>query len=182
MDIAVTSASLAELVSPARVDPVARAIRRCSNARRCSKGLSAVGTVAITPHAATAVKQGGTRHTFLLLWKMVYSWRQIVVHGRVAMSTQVVGSVAAPAQPPRLLDQLRALAAARFARGEPGERYVGWVRRFILFHGKRHVTREFSTPAALCAAPRMQRPDHAHLAPSAWRLRISSTSCSVVGT
>jgi len=55
------------------------------------------------------------------------------------MSTQVMGSIAAaPAQPPRLLDQLRALAAARFGRVEPGERYVNWARRFILFHGKRH--------------------------------------------
>ncbi len=41
-------------------------------------------------------------------------------------------------QPPRLLDQLRQTAFARFGRPEPGERYVHWARRYILFHGKRH--------------------------------------------
>jgi hypothetical protein len=56
------------------------------------------------------------------------------------MSTQQLTPVAAPVspQPPRLLDQLRALALARFGRPEPAERYVGWARRFVLFHGKRH--------------------------------------------
>jgi hypothetical protein len=55
------------------------------------------------------------------------------------MSTQLTGSdCAAPTQPPRLLDQLRALAADRFGRSEPGERYILWARRFILFHAKRH--------------------------------------------
>ena len=48
-------------------------------------------------------------------------------------------TVAVPAsQPPRLLDQVREMAAARFNRPEPGERYVTWNRRYILFHGKRH--------------------------------------------
>jgi integron integrase len=41
-------------------------------------------------------------------------------------------------QPPKLLDRLRAAALAHFARPEPADRYVGWARRFILFHGKRH--------------------------------------------
>src|ERR1700736_2423095 len=41
-------------------------------------------------------------------------------------------------QPPRLLDQLRQIALARFGRAEPAARHVEWVRRFILFHGKRH--------------------------------------------
>jgi Phage integrase, N-terminal SAM-like domain len=39
---------------------------------------------------------------------------------------------------PRLLDQLQQAADRRFGRPEPGERYAGWARRFILFHGKRH--------------------------------------------
>jgi hypothetical protein len=43
----------------------------------------------------------------------------------------------APATP-RLLDRLRACALDRFARKEPGERFAGWARRFILFHQKRH--------------------------------------------
>ncbi len=46
------------------------------------------------------------------------------------------GTVAA--KPPRLLDQVRAIALAHFGRPEPGERYAVWARRFILFHGKRH--------------------------------------------
>ena len=55
------------------------------------------------------------------------------------MSTPALGpSGAAGPRPPRLLNQLREAALARFGRPEPGERYVGWVRRFILFHGKRH--------------------------------------------
>jgi hypothetical protein len=41
-------------------------------------------------------------------------------------------------QAPKLLDQLRASALARYGRPEPGDRFVGWVRRFILFHDKRH--------------------------------------------
>jgi integrase len=50
-----------------------------------------------------------------------------------------VGTFSAPVtQPPRLLDQLKQKALARFGRAEPGERYVAWARRFILFHGKRH--------------------------------------------
>jgi hypothetical protein len=40
--------------------------------------------------------------------------------------------------PPKLLDRLRAAALAHFARPEPADRYAGWARRFILFHGKRH--------------------------------------------
>src|SRR5438477_7827480 len=39
---------------------------------------------------------------------------------------------------PRLLDQVRGAALSRFGRPEPGQRYVEWTRRFILFHGKRH--------------------------------------------
>ena len=61
------------------------------------------------------------------------------------MSTALV-SVSGPLAPPgpRLLDQLRELALARYGRAEPACRYVDWVRRFILFHGKRHP-RELGT-------------------------------------
>ncbi len=54
------------------------------------------------------------------------------------MATQVAPMSSPRTQPPRLLDQLRGLAVARFARTEPAERYVSWARRFILFHGQRH--------------------------------------------
>lgn len=46
-------------------------------------------------------------------------------------------SVAKPPAP-RLLDQVRVAALAHFGRREPGERYADWVRRFVLFCGKRH--------------------------------------------
>jgi integron integrase len=55
------------------------------------------------------------------------------------MSTVSVLAAPAPTkQPPRLLEQLHQKALSRFGRAEPAERYVEWVRRFILFHGKRH--------------------------------------------
>ena len=41
-------------------------------------------------------------------------------------------------KPPKLLDRLRAaIRLKRFSR-KTEEAYVGWTRRFILFHGKRH--------------------------------------------
>jgi len=56
------------------------------------------------------------------------------------------GTPTCPATPPpRLLDRLHDAALAHFARPEPADRYVGWARRFILFHGKRHP-RELSLP------------------------------------
>jgi integron integrase len=42
------------------------------------------------------------------------------------------------AQPPRLLDQVRQRAFARFGGPEPGQRYASWILRFICFHDKRH--------------------------------------------
>lgn len=50
--------------------------------------------------------------------------------------TSLIGCV--PPQPPRLLDQLRQSALSHYGRPEPADRHVEWVRRFILFHGKRH--------------------------------------------
>jgi Phage integrase, N-terminal SAM-like domain len=42
------------------------------------------------------------------------------------------------AQPPRLLDQLRAVAQQHGLPAQRAERYAGWVRRYILFHNTRH--------------------------------------------
>ena len=55
-------------------------------------------------------------------------------------SAFVLGPRAPAATPPspRLLDQLRQSALARYGRPEPAERYAKWVRRCIVFHGKRH--------------------------------------------
>lgn len=46
--------------------------------------------------------------------------------------------LAAPAPPPRLLDQLRERIRVRHYALRTERLYVGWVRRYILFHGKRH--------------------------------------------
>lgn len=40
--------------------------------------------------------------------------------------------------PPKLLDRLRAAIRLRHFRRRTEEAYVGWVRRYILFHHKRH--------------------------------------------
>src|SRR3989440_4705871 len=45
--------------------------------------------------------------------------------------------LAAPG-PPKLLDRLRAALRLRHYSPRTEEAYVAWVRRFILFHGKRH--------------------------------------------
>lgn len=42
------------------------------------------------------------------------------------------------AEPPRLLDRLRAAALARHMSPRTAETYAMWAKRFILFHGKRH--------------------------------------------
>ena len=46
--------------------------------------------------------------------------------------------MAAPGQPPRFLDQVRARARARHYSRRTEDTYVAWIRRFILFHGRRH--------------------------------------------
>ncbi len=43
-----------------------------------------------------------------------------------------------PASGGRLLDRVRAAVRARHYSPRTEDAYVGWVRRFILFHGKRH--------------------------------------------
>lgn len=40
--------------------------------------------------------------------------------------------------PPRLLDRVREVVRARGLSPRTAEAYTGWIRRFILFHGKRH--------------------------------------------
>ncbi|MDQ5859221.1 MAG: integron integrase, partial [Acidobacteriota bacterium] len=46
---------------------------------------------------------------------------------------------------PRLLDRVRLAVRARHYSLRTEEAYVGWVRRFVLFHGKRHP-REMGEP------------------------------------
>jgi site-specific recombinase XerD len=40
--------------------------------------------------------------------------------------------------PPRLLDRVRAALRTRHCSLRTEKAYVGWIRRYILFHGKRH--------------------------------------------
>ena len=47
--------------------------------------------------------------------------------------------------PPRLLDQVRASIRLRHYSRRTEEAYVGWIRRYIVFHGKRHP-REMRSP------------------------------------
>ncbi len=39
---------------------------------------------------------------------------------------------------PKLLDRVRAALRVRHYSPRTEESYVGWIRRFILYHGKRH--------------------------------------------
>jgi site-specific recombinase XerD len=43
-----------------------------------------------------------------------------------------------PRPKPRLLDQVRDAIRTRHYSYRTEEAYIGWIRRFILFHGKRH--------------------------------------------
>ncbi|MEJ5312271.1 MAG: integron integrase [Anaerolineae bacterium] len=49
------------------------------------------------------------------------------------------------AQPPKLLDQVRELLRMKHYALRTEEAYVDWIRRFILFHNKRHP-RDMGTP------------------------------------
>ena len=42
------------------------------------------------------------------------------------------------APPPRLLDRVRLAIRSRHYSRRTEEAYVGWIRRYILFHRKRH--------------------------------------------
>jgi len=44
----------------------------------------------------------------------------------------------APSPPPRLLDRVRQALQTRHYSRRTEKAYVGWIRRYILFHGKRH--------------------------------------------
>jgi len=56
------------------------------------------------------------------------------------MNEPTAGAPATPGAPakPRLLDQVSHAIRVRHYSRRTEEAYVGWIRRFILFHGKRH--------------------------------------------
>ena len=63
-----------------------------------------------------------------------------------------------PPAPPRLLDRVRAALRTRHCSLRTEKAYVGWIRRYIVFHGKRHpsemgaaeITRFLSDLAIQC--------------------------------
>jgi integron integrase len=57
-----------------------------------------------------------------------------------APDTPLVGQESSPPspRPPRLLDRVREALRLRHGSRSTEKSYVGWIRRFILFHGKRH--------------------------------------------
>lgn len=55
------------------------------------------------------------------------------------------GDVREVAAPPKLLDQVRERLRLKHYSYRTEQSYVGWLRRFILFHGKRHP-RELGAP------------------------------------
>jgi integron integrase len=62
----------------------------------------------------------------------------------IPIARPAIGRAAAPqatpvqAPAPRLLDRVRAVLRARHYSPRTEESYVAWIRRFILFHGRRH--------------------------------------------
>ena len=57
---------------------------------------------------------------------------------RSPAAASVPPAAPAGARPPRLLDRVRAAVRARHYSRRTEKAYVGWTRRYILFHGKRH--------------------------------------------
>jgi hypothetical protein len=56
----------------------------------------------------------------------------------VYSSTRDIAITLQRGQPPKLLDRLRYALRTKHYSYRTEQAYVGWVRRFILFHGKRH--------------------------------------------
>jgi integrase-like protein len=69
---------------------------------------------------------------------LVFLYEVILGRPFGALSTAVgaIGGALAPA--PRLLDQIRHVLRVRHYARRTEDCYIDWIRRFILFHGKRH--------------------------------------------
>jgi integron integrase len=62
-----------------------------------------------------------------------------VVYSGVAFSPRAVHEPSPPVpRPPRLLDRVREALRARHSSRRTEKAYVAWIRRYIVFHGKRH--------------------------------------------
>jgi hypothetical protein len=69
----------------------------------------------------------------------VRRWRNSGISYSVALDTRLlVREGSAPPRPPRLLDRVRETQRAPDGSRRTEKAYVAWIRRYILFHGKRH--------------------------------------------
>ena len=75
----------------------------------------------------------------MLLWYLCY----------FQMSIPKTNMMNVAPNPPKLLDELRQKLRYRHMSYRTEQAYVGWVRRFILFHNKRHP-KEMGKPEIEC--------------------------------
>ncbi len=71
---------------------------------------------------------------------MVFSYARVLACERPTRRSRVCETTPPGPRPPRLLDRVRAAARIRHYSLRTEDAYVAWVRRYILFHGKRHPT------------------------------------------
>src|SRR5262245_48469854 len=62
-------------------------------------------------------------------------------------------------QPPKLLDRVRLVARVRHLSYRTEQSYVAWIRRFILFHGKKHP-KEMGAPEVIAFLSHLAVEDH----------------------
>lgn len=58
----------------------------------------------------------------------------------ISLSGRPAAAISSPAgaPKPKLLDRVRQAMRARHLSPRTEEAYIGWIKRFIFFHGKRH--------------------------------------------
>ncbi len=76
-------------------------------------------------------------------------------------------------QPPKLLDQVRYTLRAKHYSLRPEEAYLHWIKRFILFHLKRHP-KEMDTPEIEASRSVTHLAVNEHLAPSTQNQALSA--------
>ena len=67
-------------------------------------------------------------------------WDAGDVRPAAAIGEPTAAATAAPTAAPRLLDQVRSAIRTRHYSRRTEAAYTRWIRRFVLFHGKRHPT------------------------------------------
>ena len=74
--------------------------------------------------------------TVAMAWSVSYQTLFCQISSRLPAGVHEAG----PAEPPkpRLLDRVSAAHGVRHYSRRTEEAYVAWIRRYILFHGKRH--------------------------------------------